>query len=262
LLVRAGGIWQLRRDSPSLADILPSLEMKKKARRALNYWTWRLRHPTAPYEQYYVYRVMSKIRSGQGHPAIGPAARPLRSESELLDFLRKHGLRAGDLTIDYGCGSLRLAPPLIDFLEPGKYWGMDIAQDFLDLGRARLSLDLAGAKRPRLDVIGDDIIRHARDERPRYIISWHVCSKVPEHRFDAYIGNITKMMTPGATALIHFPESADLRKLTGLAWARPRDQVSAAVTRLNPKISCDFDAVVAGEIDGIRHSYAILTLAA
>ena len=238
------------------------MKLKHKIRRTLNYWGWRLNHPTAPYEQYYVHRVMSKIRSGRGHPAIGPKARPLRNESELLEFLLKHGLKPGDLTIDYGCGSLRLAPPLIDFLEPGKYWGMDLAQDFLDLGRAHLSVDLAEAKRPRLDVIGDEVIQRARSEAPRYIISWHVCSKVPENRFDAYIGNIVTMMTPGATALVHFPEAAEMRKQTGLAWARPRAQLSAAVARANPNVTCTFDAVVAGEVNGIRHSYAILTLAA
>ncbi|HEV8389539.1 MAG TPA: class I SAM-dependent methyltransferase [Dongiaceae bacterium] len=238
------------------------MKFKKRIRRALNYWRWRLGHPTAPYEQYYVHRVMAKIRSGHGHPAIGPTARPLRNESELLDFLLKHGLQPGDLTVDYGCGSLRLAPPLINFLEPDKYWGMDLAQDFLDLGRAHLSPDLAEAKRPRLDVIADDVIHRARAERPRYIISWHVCSKVPEGRFDAYVGNIATMMTPGATALVHFPEAAELRKLTGLAWARPRAQITSAVARANPKIACDFSSVVEGEIDGIRHSYAILTLAA
>ena len=238
------------------------MKLKTKIRRTLKYWGWRLSHPTAPYEQYYVHRVMSKIRSGHGHPAIGPTARPLRNESELLEFLLKHGLKPGDLTIDYGCGSLRLAAPLIGFLEPGKYWGMDLAQDFLDLGRAHLSPELAQAKRPRLDVIGDDVILRARSEAPRYIISWHVCSKVPENRFDAYIGNIAAMMTPGATALVHFPEAAGMRKQTGLAWARPSSRVSAAVARANPNIACRFDAVIAGEYDGIRQSYAILTLAA
>ena len=115
------------------------MKLKTRVHRALNDWSWRLSHPTAPYEQYYVHRVMSKIRSGQGHPAIGPTARPLRNESELLEFLLKHGLQPSDLTIDYGCGSLRLAPPLIQFLEPGKYGGMDLAQHFHDLGRAHLS---------------------------------------------------------------------------------------------------------------------------
>ena len=238
------------------------MKFKKRVRRALSYWSWRLSHPAAPYEQYYVHRVMSKIRSGEGHPAIGPAARPLRRQSELLDFLRQHGLQPGDLTIDFGCGSLRLAPPLISFLEPGKYWGMDLAQEFLDLVRAHLPPELAKEKQPRLDVIGDATLLRARTERPRYIISWHVCSKVPEHRFDAYIGNITGMMSAGATALVHFPEAATMRKLTGLAWARPRGQLAASAARSNARITCDFGTVVEGETDGVRQSYAIMTLGA
>ncbi|MGH6891575.1 MAG: hypothetical protein ACREEP_04890 [Dongiaceae bacterium] len=98
------------------------MKIEKKIRRTLNYRTWRLSHPTAPYEQYCVHRVLSKIQSGEGHPAIGSGARPLRNESELLEFLRQHGLQPSRLTVDYGRGSFRLAPPLIDFLEPGKYW--------------------------------------------------------------------------------------------------------------------------------------------
>ncbi|MGH6892788.1 MAG: class I SAM-dependent methyltransferase [Dongiaceae bacterium] len=217
-------------------------------------------HPTAPYEEYYVHRVLSKVRSGRGHPAIGSAARPLRRESELLDFLVKHGLRSSDLAVDYGCGSLRLAPPLIAFLEPGKYWGMDLAQEFLDLGWNRLDRELVRVKQPRLDIISSEAIRRARAERPRFVISWHVCSKVPDSRFDAYIGNIADLLTPGATALVHFPEAAQRRKLTGLAWAIPREQFKAAVRRVNAQIACSFGTVVEGETDGIRQSYAIIAL--
>lgn len=238
------------------------MKFSKRVRVALTYWSWRLSHPTAPYEQYYVHRILTRLGSGRSHPAIGPTSRPLREESELLDFLRRHGLEPGDLTIDYGCGSLRLAQPLIAFLQPSRYWGMDLVQEFLDLGRASLPPDLERTKMPRLDVITDEVIDRARAERPRYIISWHVCSKVPEHRLDAYIGNIAAMMTPGAKALIHFPEAAKLRRQTGFAWARPRSQIAAAVARANPKIACAFDKVVEGEVKGIRQTYAILTLAA
>jgi SAM-dependent methyltransferase len=234
------------------------MKINKKLRRSLNYWTWRLTHPTAPYEQYYVHRVLAKIRGGQGHPAIGPSARPLRARSELLDFLQRYGVRPSDLVIDYGCGSLRLAPPLIEFLEPGKYWGMDLAQEFLDLGLSHLDPELARTKSPRLDVIAPEVIARARTERPRFIVSWHVCSKVPENRFEAYLGNIVGMMTPGAIALIHFPETEERRKLTGLAWAIPRSRFTETLPHLNPAISCEFGAVIDGVVDGIRQSYAIL----
>lgn len=234
------------------------MKTSKKLRRAWSYWVWRATHPTAPYEQYYVHRVLSKIKTGQGHPAIGPTARPLREREELLHFLQRHGLRPADLVIDYGCGSLRLAPPLISFLEPGKYWGMDLAQEFLDLGLSHLDPELRAGKQPRLDVIAPEVIARARAERPRFIASWHVCSKVPENRFEAYLGNIVAMMTPGATALIHFPETVERRKLTGLAWAIPRSRFPETLARLNPAIACEFGSVIETVTDGIRQSYAIL----
>lgn len=234
------------------------MRLNKIFRRNVNYWKWRLAHPTAPYEQYYVHRVLAKIRGGQGHPAIGPMARPLRSRSELLDFLHKFAVQPSDLVVDYGCGSLRLAPPLIGFLEPGKYWGMDLAQEFLDLGMSHLDPLLARDKMPRLDVITPEVIERARAEGPRFIVSWHVCSKVPEHRFGAYLGNIVRMMNPGATALIHFPETEARRKLTGLAWAIPRSLFVETLPRLNPAVNCEFGSVIDGVVDGIRQSYAIL----
>lgn len=234
------------------------MKLNKRFRRALNYWRWRLTHLGVPYEQYYVHRVLSKIKGGHGHPAIGPTARPLRARSELLDFLHRYGVQPSDLVVDYGCGSLRLAPPLIEFLEPGKYWGMDLAQEFLDLGVSHLDPQLAREKRPRLDVIAPAIVTQAGKERPRFIVSWHVCSKVPENRFEAYLGNIVAMMSPGAVALIHFPETEERRKLTGLAWAIPRSRFTVALGRLNPAITCEFGAVIDGTVDGIRQSYAIL----
>ncbi|MGH6891574.1 MAG: hypothetical protein ACREEP_04885 [Dongiaceae bacterium] len=85
---------------------------------------------------------------------------------------------------------------------------------------------------------------------------------MPENRFDAHIGNIATMMTPGATTLIRFLEAAERRRQTGLAWATPRAQFAAAARHASPQIACEFDAVVEGEVDGIRQSYAILTLAA
>ena len=72
------------------------------------------------------------------------------------------------------------------------------------------------------------------------------------------VGNVVSMMTPGATALIHFPETVERRKLTGLAWAIPRSRFPETLARLNPAVICDFGAVIDTVTDGIRQSYAIL----
>ena len=51
-----------------------------------------------------------------------------------LSFLRSNGLQPSQTFLDVGCGSLRAGVHLIPFLEPGKYWGIDINQSLLDAG--------------------------------------------------------------------------------------------------------------------------------
>jgi SAM-dependent methyltransferase len=46
-------------------------------------------------------------------------------------YLRAHGLRPGDRVLDIGCGNLRTGWHLIDYLEPGNYYGIDISPDIL-----------------------------------------------------------------------------------------------------------------------------------
>jgi hypothetical protein len=190
---------------------------KRWWRATKRYLGWRLRNPLAPYEDYYVDVVMSKVRKS-GHPAIGPNARPVRTHSELLDYLVKFGLKPNDVAVDYGCGSLRLGESMIDYLEPGKYWGVDITHEFYELGLKGIDPALISAKQPKLGVINAETLAKVRADKPRFVGSWHVCSKVPEARMDAYIGNIVSLLGPGSTALVHFPETVERRPVPGPCW--------------------------------------------
>ncbi|MDY0870436.1 hypothetical protein [Dongia rigui] len=222
------------------------------------YIGWRIRNPFAPYEDYYVHTVMKKIRHGDGHPAIGSAARPVREHTELLDFLRKYGLQPNDVAVDYGCGSLRLGTAVMNFLEPGKYWGVDITDEFYKLGLDRLDPAWVAAKAPNLGVINPATLAKVRADKPRVIASWHVCSKVPEARLDSYIGSIVSLMSPGSTALVHFPETAERRQLSGLAWASPRSLLETVALRHAPSATISFDPLTETEIDGIRQTLLVI----
>lgn len=200
---------------------------------------------------------MRKVRKS-GHPAIGPRARPVREHSELLDYLLRYGLQPDDVAVDYGCGSLRLGRALIDYLAPGKYWGVDITHEFYELGLQGMDAAFIRDKRPNLGVIQTDVLARVRADKPRFVASWHVCSKVPEARLDTYLGNIVSLLSPGGTALVHFPESPERRQLSGLAWASPSHLLESIVRRHANGAEISFLPLVEGEIDGIRQTVMVI----
>ncbi len=51
-----------------------------------------------------------------------------------FDFLTQSGLQPGSKLLDLGCGCFRAGVHLIEYLESGHYYGMDISQDLLDAG--------------------------------------------------------------------------------------------------------------------------------
>ena len=49
-----------------------------------------------------------------------------------LDFLVEHGLTPDSCVLDVGCGALRAGIPLVGYLDPGRYYGIDINESLLE----------------------------------------------------------------------------------------------------------------------------------
>jgi SAM-dependent methyltransferase len=65
-------------------------------------------------------------------------------------FMKQQGLRPEHYLLDVGCGSLRGGVRFVDYLEPGRYFGLDISQELLDAGMAELEKRDLQRKRPQL----------------------------------------------------------------------------------------------------------------
>ncbi len=55
-----------------------------------------------------------------------------------MRFLKEAGLRPEHYLFDIGCGTLRGGIPLIEYLEPGHYYGVELRADVLREGRKEL----------------------------------------------------------------------------------------------------------------------------
>jgi hypothetical protein len=215
------------------------MKLKKFYRRYLRYPLWRVRHPLASYETYYAWVVTRKLNRGRAHPAIGPTAKAARGEREMIEVLLQHGLQSHHTFVDYGCGSLRLGRPIIELLEPRKFWGLDLAQEFLDAGHDYIGSDLAAQKRPNLRVIGEAGLAAAKAARPDFIGAWHVCGKIPDQILDSFFGKVLGLMHAGTQVFLQFEDTGKREQLHGLAWSLPEAMVIAAVKRVDPKLRVD-----------------------
>lgn len=64
-----------------------------------------------------------------------------------LRFLTEHGLRPEHCFLDVGCGSLRAGRHLVDYLQPGHYYGIDANVDLIQAG---YDIEMSEEQRNRL----------------------------------------------------------------------------------------------------------------
>jgi SAM-dependent methyltransferase len=71
-----------------------------------------------------------------------------------IDFLKRVGLKPSHYFLDLGCGPLRGGIPLIDYLDTGHYFGVEIREGYLNSGLKELKAKGLDNKKPCL-MVGD-----------------------------------------------------------------------------------------------------------
>jgi hypothetical protein len=219
---------------------------------------WRLRHPGRTPEDYYASRIHRQISRGYFHPAIGQTARAVRARSELLDVLLAHGLKPFHTVVDYGCGSFRLGEPVIAYLEPGKYWGLDVVEDFMTMGLDLMDPDLVAAKRPNALLINTRNLAATRAAAPDFVVSWHVCSKVPPRRLADYFGKMISLMGSKTLVLVHFPETKRRRRQSRFSWSESRDVITDIIHGIDPDLDVRFAAITDRVARGVQQTMVLV----
>lgn len=239
-------------------------KLRKFYRRHLRYPLWQLSNPNRPYEQYYADLVSRRVARG-GHDAIGPAARSIRDNTELLDVAINEGLQPDQRFVDYGCGSLRLGRQVLDYLAPGNFVGMDVTQHFLDLGRDFLGPERLAEKRPDLAVIDPENLARIAATHPHIVASWHVSSKVPDKDLSRYFASILNLVPAAAgdgvaagrrQVLIQFAATDHRRRLNSINWSLSQQDVAELGRMVAPHLLLDFVVMIPRNSDGVTETYA------
>lgn len=96
-----------------------------------------------------------------------------------VEFLRVHGLLPNHSLLDFGCGNLRGGIPLIRYLDPDRYVGVDISRARLKVGEERIAAAGLQSKRPTLLCPAHMSMTELTGRRFDYIWSMSVLCHMP-----------------------------------------------------------------------------------
>jgi len=127
-----------------------------------------------------------------------------------LDYLiNQQGLKEDMSFLDYGCGAVNAGVYFIQYLNKGKYVGVDISEKVIISGKQRLSSESLDQKEPQLIHIEDGSVKVLGEKKFDVIWTQSVFTHLPESEIEKIIKNLLPFMHKKSTfyATCHLLES-------------------------------------------------------
>lgn len=124
------------------------------------------------------------------HALVGPLHLWKEKRRFQYDFLLQSGLQRRHRLVDIGCGTLRGGIPLLDYLEPGHYWGLEARAEVLDAARVELKEARLEDKNPQL-IVSDKLGQLQLDVQFDFAWAFSVLIHMPNKVLDeclAFVG--------------------------------------------------------------------------
>ena len=158
------------------------MTIKEVIKNSLRYYSWRLQNPKKSFHEYYVSTISHRINNDKTHPTLGTNIKDSKRYYETAkiekEFLIEQGLLPEHIFVDYGCGSLRLGSVLIEYINKGNYIGLDVTNEFFELGKSLISYKLLENKKPILKEINDESLNELK-HKVDYLMSSAVLYHIP-----------------------------------------------------------------------------------
>jgi hypothetical protein len=158
-----------------------------------------------PPERRYERRILKRMARGQLTNTLGVQIRDepgIRADAERwLAALVGLGLRPDHVCVEYGCGSLWCAEPVIRHLQPGRFIGLDATDRFYEFGRQRLGTLLTD-KQVRLGIISGRTLREVAALEPDFVYSHRVVHHVPRNGLARYVRSLASLLNERTTLVI------------------------------------------------------------
>jgi SAM-dependent methyltransferase len=128
-----------------------------------------------------------------------------------IDFLRGRGLQPTHTLLEIGCGPLTGGMPIIAYLQPDHYCGVDIRSSVLDLAWKEVGIAGLSAKNPRLIRSASFGATELGDGRFDFVLSFSVLYHLSDALLAAYFLQVVRRLNHGGVCFAqvntHLPDS-------------------------------------------------------
>jgi SAM-dependent methyltransferase len=121
-----------------------------------------------------------------------------------IDFMRKQGLKESDRVLDYGCGPAAAGIFFIEFLDPGKWVGVDISKESIGVGEELIERKGLASKKPELIHIPGGGLEPLGGRSFDVILAQSVFTHLPPDEIITILQRLRAHLAPGAAFYASF----------------------------------------------------------
>lgn len=114
-----------------------------------------------------------------------------------FNYLTDHDLKPHHQFLEIGCGNLRLGWRAIQYLEPGRYTGLDISPKILDSARQKIAEFQLDGKRPSLFLVQDGNYDFLPADAFDIAYAHGVFTQVPLEVIESVLIGVRRVLKPG-----------------------------------------------------------------
>jgi len=195
-------------------------------------------NPTLTFSQFCMANVLHGIRLGNPHATLGanlgrPEPWTEAGRSTFARYRTMLDLRPAHSVVDLGCGSLRMGYQFIDYLDRGRYLGIELVPELLAMGRELIGKELLEAKAPTLRQQDQAAIDEASRFNADVVVSTVVAFHVHPDDTATYFSTLAHAASkPGARIIFDTKLSPKAERLGGMAWSWPLEFYERALSPL------------------------------
>ena len=145
-----------------------------------------------------------------------------------LAFLKEQGLNPTHRLLEIGCGPLTGGVPIIHYLEPGNYVGIDIRSSALNLAWSEVGTAGLSGKNPRLICSETFGAQELGNQKFEFMLSFSVLFHLGDDVLRTYFANVAERLAPGGRCFAQINTHLDDSKWLQFPFLRrTRDEYAA-----------------------------------